>query len=155
MKKTVILALAAVLLITLAACSGGTARNDGNPPGKTNMMPHGVYTGSAGTLTFNADDPVAPGADGGTVLISLSPDYLRLPDGQQNDTLYEFRIDRSNNLSDRQHWYVFSYAEAENGGDMTEIFLFEFIWNREGWDTGEDEVIIQSADENFVFEFTS
>ena len=143
-RHIVVTVMAAVLLLFLASCDdrGIILHHDGNPSGKTNLMPLGSYTGEAGTLTFDIDSPVSPSGDSGLVFIQLAPDYIYLLGGRENNTTYEFLLDKGDNGSDLWRFQIYSYWDSEYSGNGQKVF--NFVWNRAGWDTGEDEVIIKA-----------
>ena len=148
-KRIVITAVVIFSLFLLTSCYGSA-----RPANKTNFMPYGTYTGEAGTLTFQVDSHDGWSDDRGYVGIQLAPDYIYLLGGQENNIMYyTFQLDNRDNDSDLSHWHICGYSKEENWEDRQEIFLFDFVWNRAGWNMGEDEVIIQGADGNLIFRF--
>jgi len=120
---------------------------------KTNEQPYGKYVCEAGTLIFMEEGYVAPSGDCGYVDADLTPEYIYLLDGRENGKRYNFMREKRDGDYDRRYWYVFDFSECEDGVDEQEIAFLDFIWDRVGWNTGEDTVTIQGADGGLVFKF--
>ena len=115
---------------------------DGAPKTRSNVLPDGEYACEAGTLTFWHDSFTAPSSERGYADVELEPEYIYLLNGRENNTRYGFRLDERH--GDYDTWYI--YADPE-------IPFLNFTWEKRGWDTRRDTVIIQGADGSLVFRF--
>ena len=141
---------AAAMLFVLSSCM-----MDGPPKvHKTNGQPYGKYVCEAGTLTFMEEGNVAPSGEAGYVNAELASEYIYLLDGRENGIQYDFMWEHRDGDSERRYWYIYDFSESAGYGDEREIAFLDFIWDREGWQTGEDTVTIQGAEGGLIFKFT-
>ena len=137
------------MLFLLLSCE-----QDGPPEVlKTNGQPYGKYVCEAGTLSFMEEGSVAPSGEAGYVDAKLTPEYIYLLDGRENNKGYKFMWEKRVSDSERRYWYIYDYSEYKDGGDEQKIAFLNFIWDREGWNTGADTVTIQGTDGDLVFKF--
>ena len=137
-------AMAAFLLFSLSFCM-----RDGAPKTRSNVLPDGKYVCEAGTLTFWHGSPVAPSGDAGYVDVELTPEYIYLLDGRENNKQYDFKLDERHGYYDT--WYMCADSGQDDNGDRQEIPFLNFTWDKRGWDTRKDTVTIQGADGGLVF----
>lgn len=149
MKRFIVLVTALLLVFALAGCETWFPRE--GPADKNNTMPHGRYTGPAGTMVFYPNDHRMID----TMLIELEPDYEYLLGGHDNNSTYYFgKYDRDIN-ADIQYWYTYTYSAGETAEEIETIIYFDFVWNRAGWEINEDEIIFRDGDTDYVFKFES
>ena len=129
------IAAAAVLLFLFSSRT-----RDGAPKTRSNVLPDGEYACEAGTLTFWHDSVTAPSSDSGFVDVELAPEYIHLLNGRENNTRYGFRLDERHGGYDT--WYIFAGSEVP---------FLNFTWDKIGWGTRKDTIIIQGADGGLVF----
>ena len=148
--RLVSIIIVSVMFFLLSACV-----MDGPPKVlKTNGQPYGKYVCEAGTLSFMEESKVAPNGEAGYVYAEFAPEYIYLLDGRENNKWYKFMREKRDGDSERRYWYIYDYSEYEDGGDEQKNAFLDFIWDREGWNTGADTVTIQGADGDLVFNFT-
>jgi len=147
--RKVVIAMAVIFPLLLSSCM-----MDGPPKVlKTNGQPYGKYVCEAGTLSFMEESSVAPSGEAGYVDAEFTPEYIYLLDGRENYQSYNFMWGKQDDDSERRYWYIYDQSEYEDGGDEQKIAFLDFIWDREGWNTGADTVTIQGADGDLVFKF--
>ena len=149
--KNIGIVITTVILFSLTSCI-----MDGPPKSvRSNVLPIGKYVCEVGALDFWFDGSVGLSSDSGTVNIELTPDYIYLLDGRENNTWYYFRLDEWDNDSNIWYWHIYAKSESEDSGDTpsTEVPFINFIWDREGWNTGEDMITIQVSEGELVFRF--
>ena len=141
--------ITAILLVSLTSCF-----LDGPPKEqKTNLMPFGMYVGEAGTLTFSGDGSVSPSSDHGKVKIEFAPEYRYLLDGHKNGETYDIKLNEGYGNPSKWFWFIYVESESWVSGvsQLVDDPFLGFIWNREGWDTGEDTIMIPSVNGDLIF----
>jgi len=147
--RWVSIAILAVLLLLLSSCM-----MDGPPKvHKTNVQPYGKYVCEAGALTFMEEGSVAPSGECGYVDVTFAPEYIYLLGGRENNKCYDFRLDEQHGDSDRKNWYIYDFSKTEDGWDAQEAAFLNFVWDRNGWNTGEDTVTLQCMDDELIFKW--